>query len=73
VVSGLDRNRLAMVLTCWGPRQLAVTMPVLMLFEIVVAAASSALLTAERLSAQEMVGGACIILAGALSGLVRRK
>jgi drug/metabolite transporter (DMT)-like permease len=45
----------------------------LMLFEIVVAAASSALLTAERLSAQEMVGGACIILAGALSGLVRRK
>ncbi|MCO5398935.1 DMT family transporter [Ralstonia soli] len=45
----------------------------LMLFEIVVAAVSSALLTSERLSAQEMAGGACIILAGALSGLVRRK
>ncbi|MCO5412592.1 MULTISPECIES: DMT family transporter [Ralstonia] len=45
----------------------------LMLFEIVVAAVSSSLLTAERLSPQEMVGGACIILAGALSGLSRRK
>ena len=45
----------------------------LMLFEIVVAAVSSALLTAERLSPQEMAGGACIILAGALSGLSRRK
>ncbi|KHK58429.1 hypothetical protein PI87_01305 [Ralstonia sp. A12] len=45
----------------------------LMLFEIVVAAVSSALLTSERLSVQEMVGGACIILAGALSGLSRRK
>jgi len=45
----------------------------LMLFEIVVAAVSSALLTSERLSMQEMVGGACIILAGALSGLSRRK
>ncbi|MHA6822081.1 DMT family transporter [Ralstonia pseudosolanacearum] len=45
----------------------------LMLFEIVVAAASSAWLTAERLSAQEMAGGACIILAGVLSGLSRRK
>ena len=31
------------------------------------------LLTAERLSPQEMAGGACIILAGALSGLSRRK
>jgi len=45
----------------------------LMLFEIVVAAASSALLTAERLSPHEMLGGACIILAGALSGLLRRR
>ena len=45
----------------------------LMLFEIVVAAVSSALLTSERLSAQEMVGGVLIILAGALSGLSRRK
>ena len=45
----------------------------LMLFEIVVATVSSALLTSERLSMQEMVGGACIILAGALSGLSRRK
>ena len=45
----------------------------LMLFEIVVAAVSSALLTSERLSMQEMVGGVLIILAGALSGLVRRK
>jgi len=45
----------------------------LMLFEIVVAAVSSALLTSERLSTQEMVGGALIILAGALSGLSRRK
>ncbi|WP_197338713.1 DMT family transporter [Ralstonia solanacearum] len=44
----------------------------LMLFEIVVAAVSSAWLTAERLSAQEMAGGACIILAGALSALARR-
>ncbi len=45
----------------------------LMLFEIVVAAVSSAWLTAERLSAQEMAGGACIILAGVLSGLSRRR
>jgi len=45
----------------------------LMLFEIVVAAVSSALLTSERMSTQEMAGGACIILAGALSGLLRRK
>ncbi|XHO04902.1 hypothetical protein ACEQUB_01797 [Ralstonia syzygii] len=45
----------------------------LMLFEIVVAAVSSAWLTSERLSAQEMAGGACIILAGVLSGLSRRK
>ena len=34
---------------------------------------TTALLTAERLSPQEMLGGACIILAGALSGLLRRK
>ncbi|MDE2204877.1 MAG: EamA family transporter [Burkholderiaceae bacterium] len=45
----------------------------LMLFEIVVAAVSSALLTAERISMREMAGGACIILAGALSALSPRK
>lgn len=31
----LERNRLAMVLTCYGPRQLLVTLPVLVAFEMV--------------------------------------
>lgn len=34
----LERNRLAMVLTCWGPRQLFVTLPMLVLFELVMIA-----------------------------------